>query len=177
MKSSSHSVDWQLRNCGSMISSAGSEGKSSRACSRTRHGRTLFGWPSGSAPRSKSASHRVGEHAIRATVSVGVALSNDSTTNVDELLKAADRALYRAKALGRNRASRQRILSPLGRSKIAPSCPRRLHMDDLLGLLPASKAMWVLFLAGVTTLAFALSAFACDRSGHKIVGPFLAAGA
>jgi diguanylate cyclase (GGDEF)-like protein len=51
----------------------------------------------------ESASHRVGEHAIRATVSVGVALSNDSTTNVDELLKAADRALYRAKALGRNR--------------------------------------------------------------------------
>ena len=50
-------------------------------------------------------------------------------------------------------------------------------MDDLLGLLPASKAMWVIFLAGVTTLAFALSAFACDRSGHKIVGPFLAAGA
>ena len=45
-------VDWQLRNCGSTISSAGSEGKSSRACSRTRHGRTLFGWPSGSAPRS-----------------------------------------------------------------------------------------------------------------------------
>jgi diguanylate cyclase (GGDEF)-like protein len=38
----------------------------------------------------ESASHRVGEHAIRATVSVGVALSNDSTTNVDELLKAAD---------------------------------------------------------------------------------------
>jgi hypothetical protein len=40
-------------------------------------------------------------------------------------------------------------------------------MDDLLGLLPDSKAMWVLILAGVTTLAFALSAFACDRLGHK----------
>jgi len=50
-------------------------------------------------------------------------------------------------------------------------------MDNLLALLPASKAMWLLIIAGVTTLAFALSAFACDRLGHKIISPFLAAGA
>jgi vacuolar-type H+-ATPase subunit I/STV1 len=50
-------------------------------------------------------------------------------------------------------------------------------MDDLLGLLPVSKVMWLLILAGLTTLAFALSAFACDRLGHKIISPFLAAGA
>ena len=30
---------------------------------------------------------------------------------------------------------------------------------------------------GVTTLAFALAAFALDRSGHKIISPFFAAGA
>ena len=51
----------------------------------------------------ESASLSVGEHAIRATVSVGVAPSNDATTDLNELLKAADQALYRAKALGRNR--------------------------------------------------------------------------
>jgi hypothetical protein len=50
-------------------------------------------------------------------------------------------------------------------------------MDDLATLFPISKATEFLIAAGVTTLAFALSAFACDRLGHKIVSPFLAAGA
>ena len=50
-------------------------------------------------------------------------------------------------------------------------------MDDLATLLPTSKATWLLIVAGVTTLAFALSAFACDRLGHTIISPFLAAGA
>jgi hypothetical protein len=50
-------------------------------------------------------------------------------------------------------------------------------MDDLATLLPTSKATWLLIVAGVTTLAFALSAFACDRLGHAIISPFLAAGA
>ena len=50
-------------------------------------------------------------------------------------------------------------------------------MDDLVTLLPTSKATWVLVITGVTTLAFALSAFACDRSGHTIISPFFAAGA
>jgi hypothetical protein len=50
-------------------------------------------------------------------------------------------------------------------------------LDDLAALLPTSKATWLLIATGVATLAFALSAFACDRSGHKIIGPFLAAGA
>ena len=50
-------------------------------------------------------------------------------------------------------------------------------MDDLPTLLPTSKATWLLIVAGVTTLAFALSAFACDRLGHAIISPFLAAGA
>jgi hypothetical protein len=50
-------------------------------------------------------------------------------------------------------------------------------MDDLPTLLPTSRVAWLLILAVVTTLAFALSAFACDRLGYKIISPFLAAGA
>jgi hypothetical protein len=50
-------------------------------------------------------------------------------------------------------------------------------LDDLVTLLPTSKATWPLVVTGVTTLAFALSAFACDRSGHRIISPFFAAGA
>jgi hypothetical protein len=40
-------------------------------------------------------------------------------------------------------------------------------MDDLTALLPISRETWTLVVAGITTLSFALSAFACDR-------PFLA---
>jgi hypothetical protein len=51
-------------------------------------------------------------------------------------------------------------------------------MDELATLLPTSTATWLLpIVAGVTTLAFALSAFACARLGHTIISPFLAAGA
>jgi hypothetical protein len=50
-------------------------------------------------------------------------------------------------------------------------------MDYLTTLLPASKVTWLLIVMAVTTLAFALSAFACDRLGYKIFSPFLAAGA
>jgi hypothetical protein len=50
-------------------------------------------------------------------------------------------------------------------------------IDNLSALLPISKATWLLLNAGLITLAFALSAFACDRLGHKIISPFLAAGA
>ena len=48
-------------------------------------------------------------------------------------------------------------------------------LDDLSSLLPTSKATWVLVISGVTTLAFALSAFAFDRSGHRIISPFFGA--
>ena len=49
-------------------------------------------------------------------------------------------------------------------------------MPDLFALVPTSKT-WLLVVTGMTLLAFALSAFACDRLGYKIVSPFLAAGA
>ena len=50
-------------------------------------------------------------------------------------------------------------------------------MDNPLAMLPSSKITWLLVLTSITTLAFALSAYACDRWGHKIISPFLAAGA
>jgi diguanylate cyclase (GGDEF)-like protein len=50
----------------------------------------------------EAASHNVGEHTVRATVSVGVAFSNDATADLAGLLQAADEALYRAKKAGRN---------------------------------------------------------------------------
>ena len=51
----------------------------------------------------ESASLRVGDHAIRATVSVGVVpLTNDASADLAGLLDAADHALYRAKEAGRN---------------------------------------------------------------------------
>lgn len=50
-------------------------------------------------------------------------------------------------------------------------------MRDLFALVPASKLTWLLVVTGVTLMAFALSALACDRLGYKIISPFLAAGA
>jgi diguanylate cyclase (GGDEF)-like protein len=46
---------------------------------------------------------RIGANSSPATVSVGVAMSVDSTLSLADILEAADRALYRAKANGRNR--------------------------------------------------------------------------
>jgi diguanylate cyclase (GGDEF)-like protein len=51
----------------------------------------------------EASSHPIGQHAICSTVSVGVAISDEEYSDLSALLAAADRALYRAKALGRNR--------------------------------------------------------------------------
>jgi diguanylate cyclase (GGDEF)-like protein len=47
-------------------------------------------------------SHAVAGHAVAATVSIGVAISNGEDLDLNALLKAADEALYRAKIAGRN---------------------------------------------------------------------------
>jgi diguanylate cyclase (GGDEF)-like protein len=47
--------------------------------------------------------HTVGRPTLSATVSVGIAVSDDANVDIGALLKEADRALYRAKELGRNR--------------------------------------------------------------------------
>jgi diguanylate cyclase (GGDEF)-like protein len=51
----------------------------------------------------EAASHTVEAHTIRMTVSAGVASLNEGTTALGAFLSAADNALYRAKATGRNR--------------------------------------------------------------------------
>ena len=56
------------------------------------------------------------------TVSVGVAMSNEAGPGLPALFAAADRALYRAKAKGRNRVEAERkalqLISPAeGRAK------------------------------------------------------------
>jgi diguanylate cyclase (GGDEF)-like protein len=43
---------------------------------------------------------------LTVTISIGVAESNEKLRTPDEVLKAADRALYRAKDKGRNTVSR-----------------------------------------------------------------------
>jgi diguanylate cyclase (GGDEF)-like protein len=42
-------------------------------------------------------------HIFSSTVSIGVAISDEECSDLNALLNAADQALYRAKALGRNR--------------------------------------------------------------------------
>jgi diguanylate cyclase (GGDEF)-like protein len=46
--------------------------------------------------------HTIGEHRLSATVSVGIAIADDSSLDLDTLLKHADQALSRAKSAGRN---------------------------------------------------------------------------
>jgi diguanylate cyclase (GGDEF)-like protein len=48
---------------------------------------------------------RVGERELNMSVSVGISIYPDHEKNADALLRAADAALFRAKALGRNRLS------------------------------------------------------------------------
>jgi len=72
----------------------------------------------------EATSHAGGGRTLTATVSTGIAVSDDAGVDLGTLLKAADRALYRAKAMGRNRveiaeqpaepqpAKQRRILSP-----------------------------------------------------------------
>lgn len=50
----------------------------------------------------EATSFAVGGHAVTATVSVGVAISQQANSDLAALLKAADEALYRAKIAGRN---------------------------------------------------------------------------
>jgi diguanylate cyclase (GGDEF)-like protein len=51
----------------------------------------------------EATSHNVAVRSVTATVSVGVAISHDASYDLATLLDEADQALYRAKAMGRNR--------------------------------------------------------------------------
>jgi diguanylate cyclase (GGDEF)-like protein len=50
----------------------------------------------------EAAAVQVGGHSLKATVSIGAACG-EATTDIDELIRNADAALYRAKTSGRNR--------------------------------------------------------------------------
>jgi diguanylate cyclase (GGDEF)-like protein len=66
----------------------------------------------------------VGHHGVhpgRLTCSVGVAVAEDGYSDLKALLDAADQALYRAKASGRNR-----VESSPHRAKRRPMIKRRL---------------------------------------------------
>ena len=94
-----------------MIFLAVSGVRSSRACYRIP-GAVSAVWL---AERVRSAietsSHAFGQDAFELTVSVGVAISDKERSDLNALLDAADRALYRAKALGRNRVEPSSLLS------------------------------------------------------------------
>ena len=79
------------------------EARSSRAFCQIRGDTTPF-WLAERVRKAFEASfHTTGQDAFRSTVSVGVAISDDERSDLNGLLSAADQALYRAKALGRNR--------------------------------------------------------------------------
>ena len=48
---------------------------------------------------------------------------------------------------------------------------------DFAALIPDTRVTWLLVAVALTTLFFALFAFICDRTGHKIIAAFFAAGA
>jgi diguanylate cyclase (GGDEF)-like protein len=51
----------------------------------------------------ETSAHAFGHHAIDLTVSVGVAIADEERSDLSALVDSADKALYRAKASGRNR--------------------------------------------------------------------------
>jgi diguanylate cyclase (GGDEF)-like protein len=67
--------------------------------------------------RFADAALTIGEHAVASTVSIGVASTSAPMANVADLLAVADRALYRAKAEGRDRV----VVIDCDRADEAPS--------------------------------------------------------
>ena len=58
------------------------------------------------APTTSGKPRKPSTKKVRVTVSMGVAETNDKLTTTDEVMKAADKALYRAKRKGRNQISK-----------------------------------------------------------------------
>jgi len=68
--------------------------------------------------RARTAALRAvtGEHELRLTVSIGIALFDEDSGSAEALIEHADMALYRARALGRNRVMQYQ---PGGKSQVA----------------------------------------------------------
>jgi diguanylate cyclase (GGDEF)-like protein len=98
----------------------------------------------------ETSAHAFGQHAFDLTVSVGVAMSDEERSDLSALMDSADKALYRAKKLGRNRVSRRRIGPSSGRPNNA-SLQSNINQADCWGLSvgfsPAITyaAAWVTF--------------------------------
>ncbi|MGE0749196.1 MAG: GGDEF domain-containing protein [Variibacter sp.] len=67
----------------------------------------------------------LGSHEVHATLSIGVTIIQEPTDQLSNLLERADKALYRAKANGRNRVELSDMPTDLNPPK-TPSAPERL---------------------------------------------------
>jgi diguanylate cyclase (GGDEF)-like protein len=71
--------------------------------------------------------HAVEGRTFTATVSIGVAISDQASADLDALLDAADQALYRAKVLGRNRVELSLSLANVPTPKQRPILSSRVR--------------------------------------------------
>jgi diguanylate cyclase (GGDEF)-like protein len=81
----------------------------------------------------ETAARTVSGRYIGATVSVGVA-AHPAPTNIDAMLARADKALYRAKAAGRNRVEAELPHLDVPPSPLAPAAEVRLPSDNMIAL-------------------------------------------
>jgi diguanylate cyclase (GGDEF)-like protein len=75
----------------------------------------------------EATSHAVEGRTFTATVSIGVAISDQESADLDALLDAADQALYRAKVLGRNRVELSLNLTNVPTPKQRPILSSRVR--------------------------------------------------
>jgi diguanylate cyclase (GGDEF)-like protein len=75
----------------------------------------------------EATSHAVEGRTFTATVSIGVAISDQASADLDTLLDAADQALYRAKVLGRNRVELSLNLATVPTPKQRPILSSRVR--------------------------------------------------
>jgi diguanylate cyclase len=89
------------RVCGALIGSADGPFTVEWVRSRADAVQRLSGQLRGQAPQA-GAPHRIGQHELRLTGSIGIVVYPDDGTDAEELLKHADFAMYHAKDQGRN---------------------------------------------------------------------------
>jgi diguanylate cyclase (GGDEF)-like protein/PAS domain S-box-containing protein len=81
------------------------------------------------------AAHRIGEHEIHVTVSIGISVYPDDGDNVDNAMQNADTAMFHAKAIGRNNYQFFRAdmnVQAVRRMAVETSLRRALKKDEFL---------------------------------------------